>query len=387
MRMQLPSDNSFPQTNTKRQLLISASDLAHNVRDRLLASPPLDDSAIRVDQFAHDLLAFGLHYFPRYTARPPAQVHKDLCAELERILASTDTERFACAAPRGIAKSTWVSLIFTLFCAVHTRKRFVVLFLKNFSLASTLISDLKHELEHNDRLAADFPWACGRGPVWKRDEIITNSGVKILGVASGSPIRGRKHREHRPDLLILDDIEDDQHVRSLDQRNKLSHWLNNAVLKAKGVDAKADFVAIGTLLHHDSLLARLLDPTRSPGWRGRKFKSVIRWSTRRDLWDQWTAFYTDWHRSDVERLSQAERYFQLHRDEMLAGTEVIWAEVESYYDLMKLRADEGATSFDCEKQNEPVDPDLCEFDEASFRFFDEISVNGEVYLQPDSGSR
>jgi predicted phage terminase large subunit-like protein len=46
--------------------------------------------------------------------------------------------------------------------------------------------------------------------------------------------------------------------------------------------------------------------------------------------------------------------------------EVLWPERESLYDLMVLRATIGATAFESEKQNNPVDPSLCEWPEDYF---------------------
>lgn len=62
--------------------------------------------------------------------------------------------------------------------------------------------------------------------------------------------------ERRPDLIIMDDIENDEDVRSFEQRRKLSSWFFSAVSKAG--DFYTDIVFIGTVLHKDSLLANLL---------------------------------------------------------------------------------------------------------------------------------
>jgi predicted phage terminase large subunit-like protein len=48
------------------------------------------------------------------------------------------------------------------------------------------------------------------------------------------------------------------------------------------------------------------------------------------------------------------------------AAEVLWPERESLYDLMLLRATIGATAFESEKQNNPVDPSLCEWPEDYF---------------------
>ncbi|MCJ7624318.1 MAG: phage terminase large subunit [Anaerolineaceae bacterium] len=56
---------------------------------------------------------------------------------------------------------------------------------------------------------------------------------------------------------------------------------------------------------------------------------------------------------------------------MLEGTDVLWVERESYYDLMVMRESEGLRSFQSEKQNEPIDPQLCIFKEEDFVFWDD----------------
>ncbi len=56
---------------------------------------------------------------------------------------------------------------------------------------------------------------------------------------------------------------------------------------------------------------------------------------------------------------------------MLEGTEVLWPQLESYRDLMELRLVEGRVSFDSEKQNEPVNPEDCYFQESDFHFWDD----------------
>jgi hypothetical protein len=85
------------------------------------------------------------------------------------------------------------------------------------------------------------------------------------------------------------------------------------VLKARGIAKKADVIMIGTVLHFDSVLARVLDPKKSPGWRGKKYRSVIRWSERQDLWQEWQTLYTDWSKPDSRRLADAEAFFDAYR--------------------------------------------------------------------------
>ncbi len=51
---------------------------------------------------------------------------------------------------------------------------------------------------------------------------------------------------------------------------------------------------------------------------------------------------------------------------MDAGAAVLWPQVEDLYTLMCLRAESGRSAFEREKQNSPLNPDLCEWPESYF---------------------
>lgn len=332
-----------------------------------------------------DFIWFCRYYLGHYFVLPPSRMHLELAGEFMRIIASATVERLGFAAPRGNAKTTFL-LAFLLYCVVYKRKRFIIFITSTAELADIFLGDIKHELEDNERLAEDFPDACGAGPLWRENAVVTKNGVRVQALGAGKKIRGRKHRQYRPDLVCVDDIESDEHVRNLEQRDKTFAWLTKAVLKARGVAQKCDFLLSGTLLHFDSVLARILDPKRSPGWRRRIYKAVINWADRQDLWDRWQELRSDWHKSDVDREADAQAFFREHQAEMLAGTEVLWPEGESYLDLMQQRMDDGPAAFGSEKQNEPLDPSQCKFDESWFEWFDEVEIDGEWWLQPDHGT-
>ena len=129
---------------------------------------------------------------------------------------------------------------------------------------------------------------CGQGRVWQAGTIVTASNVKIQVFGSGKKMRGMVHGAFRPDLAILDDIENDEMVRNPDQRDKLEMWLKQTVLPLGAVGTKFDVIYIGTILHYDSVLSRTLN---NPFWSTRKFKAMKRWPDRMDLWDRWEELY------------------------------------------------------------------------------------------------
>ena len=75
------------------------------------------------------------------------------------------------------------------------------------------LENLKAELLSNERLAKDFPEVVGRGLVWRNNLIVLRNGVTIEALGTGQRLRGRRRRQHRPSLIICDDLQNDGHMR------------------------------------------------------------------------------------------------------------------------------------------------------------------------------
>ena len=63
---------------------------------------------------------------------------------------------------------------------------------------------------------------------------------------------------------------------------------------------------------------------------------------------------------------EARAFYESHKRDMDAGAAVLWPQVEDLYTLMCLRAESGRPAFEREKQNSPLNPDLCEWPETYF---------------------
>lgn len=341
------------------------------------------------------LEAFAKLYLGSHFPLPPSAMHRDLFRFLHDATKKRGV-RAAFAAPRGHAKTTVVSLCYVLYCVCYKLEPFIVLVSNTGDQAEDLLSAVKHELESNERIHQDFKDVgepLDRKPLpkrWRRREIITRNGVKVLALGAGQKIRGRKHQEHRPTLIILDDIENEEEVRSADQRENKLAWFQKALLKA-GVAGRTNIVVVGTILHYDSLLARLIGPstgnTEFPGWQVALYRAVIAFAEREELWAKWESIYAT--REEYEEHSGPEAaaaFYRARKDELEKGTAVLWPERESYLQLMELRVKEGRASFDSEKQNEPVDPDSCYFREERFVYWDD-KFESEEALRRQLGFR
>lgn len=316
--------------------------------------PDPQASLKRIAKATGDFEYFARTYFPHYIKHGNAVLHDYLYTRLPEIVDSKEGQHEAIAAPRGNAKSTLVTQIFTIWCVVTGRKKYPLIVMDAMDQAVTMLEAIKAELAFNPRLMMDFPQASGQGRVWQVGTIVTANDCKIQAFGSGKRMRGLRHGPHRPDLVIGDDLENDENVRSPEQRDKLENWLKKTVLSLGPADDTMDVIIIGTILHYDSVLSRLL---KNPLWKRKKFKAIIRWPDRMDLWDQWEELLLN---TDDEGVS-ANLFYLSHQAEMEFGAEVCWPAGQPLIKLMLKRARDGHSAFDSEQQNDPVSGDDAPF--------------------------
>ena len=291
---------------------------------------------------------FVENYFPHYVRhKERSELHRYLFERLPQIVLSPKSENDAIAAPRGEAKSTLVSQLFTLWNIVAGIKHYPLIIMDAIDQAYPMLEAIKTELEFNPRLLLDFPDVAGKGRVWNMHTILTRNDVKVQVAGSGKRLRGRRHGPHRPDLVVLDDIENDENVEKPEQRDKLDKWLKKTVLPLGGPGAKLDVVYIGTILHYDSVLSRTLS---NPFWRTRRFQAILEWPVNMSMWDEWEEIF----RNNAEHGEwMADAFYQNHKLEMDEGAAVSWS-ARPLLELMKIRARDGHDTFDAEYQNDPV---------------------------------
>lgn len=303
-----------------------------------------------------DFRFFCHQYFPHYVKTGESEFHKFVYEELPAIIDANEGSKEAIAAPRGEAKSTLLTQLSVLWCICTKRKHFVVIVMDSFDQSLMMLEAIKAELEANPRLRMDYAKAFGEGRVWQAGKVVTRNNVMVQTFGSGKRMRGLRHGAHRPDLVILDDIENDENVRSKTQRDKLHDWLNKTVLKLGSADGSMDVIYLGTILHYDSVLNRTL---KNPIWRSHHFKALIEWPDRRDLWDLWEEKLRN------EGLEASNAYYKKRKKLMDAGSKVSWPEARDLLTLMLIRAD-NHRAFETEMQNDPASDEHAPFKEIQF---------------------
>ena len=204
------------------------------------------------------------YLFPEMFYSPFTQLHNDIWR-----LVDSGHPKIAIAAPRGIGKTTIAKTIASkgiLFRDVN----FITYISNSFTFASQQTENIKRELVSNQTVrrlfgsikTSDIPKDLEEQ--FSKEAWVSFGNTLVLPRGSGQQIRGLNWANHRPQLIIVDDLEDKDEVKNEDNRKKQRDWFFSDVMKSVN-RYKNDwrFIYIDTLKHEDSLLALLLD---SPDW-------------------------------------------------------------------------------------------------------------------------
>lgn len=171
------------------------------------------------------------------------------------------TSQYAIAvAFRGGAKSTLVEE-FIILAMLFKDSRFCIIVGNTYDMACQRLSAIKHELETNELLIELF--GSQVGPIWSEDVIVMANGGRIQAFGAKQSLRGAKTKQgDRPDLAVVDDLEDEDMVLTELARHKARRWFDGSLLPALIPTGRVRMV--GTPLHPKSLLE---EKKNSPNWK------------------------------------------------------------------------------------------------------------------------
>ena len=190
-------------------------------------------------------------YFSHYIEYPTADFQFTWC----QLLSHWKIKFLEIIGARSSAKTTYSMLGFPIWAVVTGHAHFPVLISDTFSQVKLHIYNLKAELEENKLLIRDFgPFVANKE--WTATNIVLSKyDARIVAKSTGQKVRGIRYKQWRPDVMIIDDIENQEMVRTKEQRDKTFRWLIGDVIPAGTKDTK--YVLIGNLLHSDAIMNRI----------------------------------------------------------------------------------------------------------------------------------
>lgn len=234
--------------------------------DHLKEETPADRQR-RIRRLQQDYPSFCEYYFPHWmtlrdkvTGEVVKTIHNALFHNAAaRLVKTTPNLKAVFEWPRGHAKSTHFDVFIPLWLIFQPQRLINVMVVvgKSEDSACTLLSDLQAELEFNQRIIADFGEQKNIG-MWTDGEFVTRGEVAFFARGRGQSPRGLRYKEHRPDYIVIDDLDDDELCRNESRVADLTAWVKEALFGA--LDAgRGRFIMVGNLISKNSVLQNIIN--------------------------------------------------------------------------------------------------------------------------------
>lgn len=312
-------------------------------------------------------------YLPKEdnAAAPMAEVHHEMWRDIQESVIGTGPEQLGRVVSRGTGKSAFGTLGPSCWVVAYKHKTYVLICSDIGSTAEKFIKDIKDNMIDNEYVENAF----GKMLDDKNRDFICNSTqleftnrTFVEAISSSSPMRGRKYRNTRPDLIILDDYQSEDDVRTEEARTKKWKKYSDDVKFAKQRPVKRDgkiikkgtvLLAWGTQQHKECFYSRLL---KSATWKFKKYKGVLiddfinekgekvnglDYYFSHGPWKEFSDILHDFKNED--RLEDAKEFYYKHQEKMQFPT--LWSE---FWDCLELALDyfENPNSFKQEVQGD-----------------------------------
>lgn len=214
----------------------------------------------RIKRVRADYSAFVDYYFPHYTQNsqtgaqtPCAPFHIKAAKEVK----ANRNLRAVYKWHRGAAKSTHLDIFIPLWLKCQEQREINVMVLvgKSEDNANTLLADVQAELQYNQRYINDFGEQYNSGS-WEEGEFVTKDGTAFFARGRGQSPRGLRYRSHRPDYIVIDDLDDDELCENPSRVQRLTDWVKEALFGALD-GGRGRFIMVGNLIAKNSVLQKI----------------------------------------------------------------------------------------------------------------------------------
>lgn len=272
---------------------------------------PYTEEVTKLPKEIQELLALCVHstkhfakfFFPKKFERPFSRFHEDIF----RVIDDDDIQMAAIAAPRGTGKTSILNFAFPAKHILMQSKHFIAPISASEAMAVQQSENLKQELITNPWVQKLFP------PIETNEQFSqkrwTAFETMVLPRGRGQQVRGWLYRGWRPDLWLIDDLEDPNEIHSEEYRNKCQRFFFEDLLNSVDRGSKDwRVILICTISHEDCLFERLVD---DPSWKTMRVSLCEEDEKTKTLRSLWPEFMSD------EALLKLKRDFE--RQGMLDG--------------------------------------------------------------------
>lgn len=203
------------------------------------------------------------HWFPKAFRQACPEFHKDIWENLESPARYVGLMVF-----RDGAKTTVLRAFISKRVAYAT-SRTIVIVGKSEDAACKTLDWIRR------RVAFDTRWTSAyglkRGEIWNTDHIIIRHevmecSIQIIAIGIGGSVRGINLDDYRPDLIVVDDPDDEESTGTPERRKKNSDLFFGGLKNTLAPETdmpEAKMVLLQTPLHPDDLISQV---AKDPEW-------------------------------------------------------------------------------------------------------------------------
>lgn len=222
---------------------------------RVRANETAGNKADRIKRAKEDYSYFVDEYFPHYAKCESAWFHIDFAKKVRKHKNLRAQARWF----RGAAKSVHTDIILPMWLKIQDERGYntMVLIGSNNNTADNLLGDLQAELQFNQRYIEDFGEQWQQG-TWEEGNFTTKDGCAHFALGIGQKPRGLRKGAFRPDLIIIDDVDDDEMVQNESRVNKLVNWILRSLVPTMD-KGQGRVLQSNNLIHEKSVTAKLAE--------------------------------------------------------------------------------------------------------------------------------
>lgn len=275
-----------------------------------------------------------------------AEIHYKMWDEVQNMILNKTHDKQAYILPRGLGKSTVITLAVAIWCAVYKFKTFTVIASAIGDTAEAFIRNIRMAIEGNTYIESAFgklfdPKKC----INNAEKIEFTNKTMIQSVSASSSLRGKAYNNKRIELALLDDYQKADELVSDEQRERKWKYFSDTSNYAMQKD-NSTIIALGTLQCKGDFYDRLRN---SPTWKTRQAKAVLLNNLEEHfntaLWSEFKSLLLD--KSNEFRLDDAKEFYFQNQSEMQFP--LLWQDYWSCLDMALLYY-ENPVSFEQEMQ-------------------------------------
>lgn len=214
----------------------------------------LEQKHKRIRYLEADFDRWWKHHFLHYATCESAPFH----LKIDDIVIKNKILKLLNDAFRGSAKSVRTVVGLALYLALVKKEMwFMLLIGQTEDKAIELLADIQAELKHNQRLINDYGEQFQHGD-WAEGNFTTKDGVKFMALGFGQDPRGLRNGEHRPDLIVVDDIDT---LKRCNNDRLIREAVDYITGTLWGCFDKGNerFIFNNNLIHKNSIMAKLIE--------------------------------------------------------------------------------------------------------------------------------